>query len=109
MLTYDTVTEPLMRDAQSQKATNTNTLNNNARTKRHEPYNTVNQKIYKQPKHTMPDIQFHDPDEQHWLALGSKNLEMGRILLIKRDAYAVPSGPNVQIYHERRGIAYLVD
>ena len=66
-----------MHDAQNQNNINTNTLTKNARTTGLEPYNTVNRKIHeqRQPKRKMPDIQFHDPDEQHWAAIEQREID----------------------------------
>ena len=56
------------------------------------------------------DIRFHDPGEQHWLALGRKEQERREhIPPIMRDAYSLPCDPADLIYPVRRGRTHWVE
>ena len=88
------------------KNTSSNTSTNNARPKRQEPYDTIDRKLHEQNQlqHKMQGVIFHDPDEQSRLELEQlENGRMGKILPIRREAYALPIDPDIQIYRGEEG------
>ena len=90
------VTQSRKIDNRRMNSTSSNTATNNSRTTRHGPYNAIGREYMKnQLPRTMRDIQFHDPDEQHWLELEQlENERSEQIPQIRRAAHALPGDHN---------------
>ena len=106
----DDVRQTIMQDNQNRANKNASVPTNNARTTRHEPYDTaIIKRKCKTNKNKMIAIRFRDTDEHNWPVLEQQEKRRGRILPIGRDACALPSYANIQINPPRRGLTYRIE